>query len=46
MFVENGHKKQFLKNLVVEYTNKKNNKNSHENNSQNRYYANLITLYS
>ena len=36
MLVKNGHSKQLLKNLVVEYNNKKNNKNNHENNTQNR----------
>ena len=35
MFVENGHKKQLLKNLLVEYKNKKTNKNNHESNTQN-----------
>ena len=35
MFVENGHKKQLLKNLVIKYNNKKNNKNEHENNTEN-----------
>ena len=30
MFVENGHSKQLLKNLMVEYNNKKNHKNNHE----------------
>ena len=35
MFVENGHSKQLLKNLVIKY-NKKNNKNNHENNTENR----------
>ena len=44
MFVENGHNKQLLKNLVVEYNNKKNNKNNHENNTQNRDYTNLKKL--
>ena len=38
MFVENGHKKQLLKNLVIKYNNKKNNKNNHENNTENRKY--------
>ena len=39
MFVENGHKKQLLKNLVVEYNNKKKNiKNNHENNTKSRLY--------
>ena len=36
MFVENGHKKQLLKNLVKKYNNKKNNKNNYENNAENR----------
>ena len=31
MFVENGDKKQLLKNLVIEYNNKRNNKSDHEN---------------
>ena len=44
MFVEHGHNKQLLKNLVVEYNNKKNNKNNYENNTQNRDYANLNKL--
>ena len=35
MFAENGHKKQLLKNLLVEYKNKKTNKNNHESNTQN-----------
>ena len=43
MFVENGHKKQVLKNLVIKY-NKINNKNNHENNTENRDYKNLKTL--
>ena len=34
MFVENGHNKQLLKNLVMKYNNKKN-KNNHENNTEN-----------
>ena len=36
MFVENGHKKQPLKSLVIKYNNKKNNKNDHQNNAENR----------
>ena len=44
MFVENGHNKQLLKNLVVECSNKKDNKNKHENNTQNRDYTNLKKL--
>ena len=44
MFVENGHNKQLLKNLVVEYNNKKNNKNNHENITQNQDYTNLKKL--
>ena len=36
MFVENGDKKQLLKNLVMEYNNKRNNKSDHENNTQTR----------
>ena len=43
MFVENGHKKQVLKNLVIKY-NKINNKNNHENNTENRDYKNLKKL--
>ena len=31
MFFENGHNKQLLKYLVVEYNNKKNNQNNNEN---------------
>ena len=30
IFVENGHNKQLLKNLVVEHNNKKNDKNNHK----------------
>ena len=44
MFFENGHNKQLLKNLVVEYNNKKNNINNHENNAQNRDYDILKKL--
>ena len=44
LFLENGHNKQLLKNLVVEYNNKRNNKNNHENNTQNRDYTNLKKL--
>ena len=36
MFVENGDKKQLLKNLVMGYNNKRNNKSDHENNTQTR----------
>ena len=36
MFVENGDKKKLLKNLVMEYNNKRNNKSDHENNTQTR----------
>ena len=36
MFVENGHKKQLLKSLVIKYNNKKNNKNDHQNNTESR----------
>ena len=43
MFVENGHSKQLLKNLVIKYNNKKNN-NNHENNTKNRDYKNLKKL--
>ena len=43
MFVENGHSKQLLKNLVIKYNNK-NNKNNHENNTENQDYKNLETL--
>ena len=42
MFVENGHSKQLLKNLVIKYNNKKN--NNHENNTENRDYKNLKKL--
>ena len=38
MFVGNGHNKQLLKNLVVEYNNKNNYKNNLENNTQNQDY--------
>ena len=41
MFVENGHSKQLLKNLVIKYNN---NKNNHENNTENRDYKNLKKL--
>ena len=44
MFVENGHNKQLLKNLVIEDNNKMNNKSSHENNTENRDYTNLKKL--
>ena len=44
MFVENGHNKQLLKNLVISYNNKKKNKNNHENNTENREYKNLKKL--
>ena len=44
MFVETGHNKQLLKNLMVEYNNKKNNENNHENNTQNPDYINLKEL--
>ena len=40
MFVENGYNKRLLKNLVIEYNNKKN-KSNHENNTGNRDYKNL-----
>ena len=43
MFVENGHNKQLLKNLVIKY-NKKNNKNNRENITDNRDYKNLKKL--
>ena len=43
MFIENGHNKQLLKNLVIKYNNKKN-KNNHENNTENRDYKNLKKL--
>ena len=44
MFVENGHDKQLLKDLVITCNNKKNNKNNHENNTENREYKNLKKL--
>ena len=44
MFVENGHNKQLLKNLVISYNNKKKNKNNHENNTEHRQYKNLKKL--
>ena len=45
MFVENGHNKQLLKNLIIiEYNNKKNHKSKHENNTENRDYKNLKKL--
>ena len=40
MFIASGHTRQLLKNLVIEYNNKKNNKSNHENNTENRDYAN------
>ena len=43
MFVENGHNKQLLKNLVIKYNNKKN-KSNHENNTENWEYKNLKKL--
>ena len=42
--VENGHNKQLLKNLVIEYNNKKNNKSNCENVTENRDYTNLKKL--
>ena len=44
MFIESDHNKQFLKNLVVKYNNKKNKKNNHENNTESRDYKNLKKL--
>ena len=44
MFVENGHNKQLLENLVIKYNNKKSCKNNHENNTENREYKNLKKL--
>ena len=44
MIVENGHNKQLLKNLIIEYNNKKNNKRNRENNTQNRDYTDLKKL--
>ena len=44
IFVEKGHNIPFLKNLMIEYSNKKNNKSNHENNTQNREYTNLKKL--
>ena len=44
MFVENGHNKQLLKNVVIRYNNKKNNNNNHEINTENRNYKNLKKL--
>ena len=43
-FVENGHKKQLLKSLIIEYNNKNNNKSNHKNNTQNWDYTNLKKL--
>ena len=40
MFVESGPNKPLLKNLVVECSNKKDNKNKHKSNIQNRDYTN------
>ena len=34
MFVKNGHNKKLLKNLVIEYNNKKNNKSIHKTTSK------------
>ena len=44
MFVENGHNKQLLKNLVISYNNRNKNKNNHENNTENREYKSLKKL--
>ena len=44
MFIENGHTKQLLKNLVTKYNNKKNNKKNHKNNTENEDYKNLKKL--
>ena len=44
MFVESGPNKPLLKNLVVECSNKKDNKNKHKSNIQNRDYTNLKKL--
>ena len=44
MSVENGHNKQLLKNLVIEYNNEKNVNNNHENNNENQDYTNLKKL--
>ena len=43
VFIENGHSKQLLKNLVIKYNNKKN-KNNHKNSTENRDYKNLKKL--
>ena len=40
MFIASGHTRQLLKNLVIEYNNKKNNKSNHENKTENRDYGN------
>ena len=45
MFVENGHNKQLLRDLVIKCNNKKNNRNNHENNTENRDYKNLKKLH-
>ena len=44
VFIENGHSKQLLKNLVIKYNNKKNKKNNHKNSTENRDYKNLKKL--
>ena len=51
MFVENDHNKQLSKKLVIQYSNKNNNKSTnttnthnHKNNTKNRNYANLKKL--
>ena len=44
MFVENGHNKQLLKNLVIEYKNNKNNKGNHNSSIENRHNTNLKKL--
>ena len=44
MFVDNGHNKQLLKNLVIKNNNKMKNKNNHENDTENREYKNLKKL--
>ena len=44
MFVENGHNKQLLKNLVIKHNNKKKDKNNLKSNTENQVYNNLKKL--
>ena len=44
VFIESGHSKQLLKNLVIKYNNKKDKKNNHKNSTENQDYKNLKKL--